>query len=127
MKFKKGICGMGVLWFLVVMLSLLIGAGVNAQAPGACADEIAQFCQGVQNGGGQITKCLAEHSNELSDWCKSSITGAKQEAEQACHDDVMLLCGGAGSGGGKVAQCLRDKESWLSVECKIKLGMIQTN
>ena len=106
-------------------LLLLVGTSVWAQAPGACADEITQFCSGVSSGGGALRGCLEEHDNELSGWCKSSITGAAAEADAACHDDIILFCGGVGGAGG--VQCLKDKESWLSFECKVRLGLLPEN
>jgi hypothetical protein len=106
------------------LLVLLVGTCAWAQAPGACADEIAQFCSGVSAGGGALRQCLLEHDNELSGWCRSSIAGAREEAADACHDDAILLCEGAGGG---TVQCLKDKESWLSFECKVKLGLLPQN
>jgi hypothetical protein len=110
--------------FALFSLVLLVGTCAWAQAPGACADEIAQFCSGISAGGGALRQCLLEHDNELSGWCRSSIARARDEAADACHDDAILLCAGAGGG---TVQCLKDKESWLSFECKVKLGLLPEN
>jgi hypothetical protein len=111
----------------VFLLSFLIGTCASAQSPGACANEIAQFCPGVSAGGGALKQCLEKHDNELSGWCKSSIKGARAEAEEACHDEIILFCGDTQAGGGRVSQCLKDKESWLSFECKVKMGLLPAN
>ena len=109
----------------VCALSLLVFAGgAWAQAPGACADEISQFCSGIPAGSGAIRQCLLEHDNELSGWCKSSLAGAAGEAADACHDDAVLLCS---TTDGSILQCLKDKEAWLSFECKVKLGLLPEN
>ena len=105
-------------------LILLIGTGALAQAPGGCADEIAQFCPGVSSGGGALRECLEEHDNELSGWCKSTITGATGKAAAACHDDAIVLCGNAVT---SILQCLKEKESWLSFDCKVDLGLLPEN
>ena len=108
-------------------LSLLTVVCAFAQAPGACANEIAQFCSGVPAGRGAIRQCLETHDNELSGWCKSNIATAPAEAGQACHDDIILLCGDADGRGSQILQCLKDKESWLSIECKVRIGLFPTN
>lgn len=103
------------------LLVLLTGLSAWAQAPGACADEISQFCSGIPAGSGAIRECLLEHDNELSGWCKSSLSGAGEMASRACHDDAILLCSNVD---GSILQCLKDKESWLSFECKVDLGLL---
>ncbi len=45
----------------IFSLGLLTATGAFAQAPGACADEIAMLCADIQPGGGAVTQCLQEH------------------------------------------------------------------
>ena len=40
----------------------------------ACKGDVAQFCQGVQPGGGRVAKCLKENEAKLSDACKSALS-----------------------------------------------------
>ena len=103
------------------LMIFLFSTGASAQAPGACADEISQFCSGIPAGSGAIRQCLLEHDIELSGWCKSTITGVRETAAAACHDDAILLCANTD---GTILQCLKDKESWLSFECKVELGLL---
>jgi len=106
------------------LLLILFAAGARAQAPGACADEISQFCSGIPAGSSAINQCLLEHDNELSGWCKSTLTGVREMTRAACHDDAVLLCSNTD---GTILQCLKDKESWLSFECKVDLGLLPGN
>ncbi len=111
----------------LLSLGILAWTGASAQAPGACADEITQFCSDIPAGSGAIRQCLERYENELSDWCKSSIVGATTQAGLACHDDIILLCKNSGGGRDQILQCLKDRESWLSFECKVKMGLLPAN
>lgn len=40
---------------------------------GACKQDIAKFCEGVERGKGRIHTCLSEHKDELSESCRKAF------------------------------------------------------
>src|SRR5262249_23200380 len=69
-----------------------------------CADDVQQFCPGIQRGGGRIMQCLKAHETELSATCKDRLQTAQsrgqaawthaQAIRQACQSDMANLCQG---------------------------------
>jgi hypothetical protein len=109
------------LFFVTLGLILLTGTGAFAQGVGACAGDVEKFCQAVQQGGGRIAKCIAQHKEELSPGCKASLAEVGKQlkgVQKACEDDIMAFCAGVKPGGGRIAQCLKANESKLSPQCK---------
>jgi Cysteine rich repeat len=47
----------------------------------ACADDVQQFCPGIQPGGGRIMQCLKAHETELS----ASPAQSGLRADGLCH------------------------------------------
>jgi hypothetical protein len=43
---------------------------------------MAQFCGGLQPGGGRIRTCIREHFAELSPGCKQALIQARQQRQQ---------------------------------------------
>jgi hypothetical protein len=41
-----------------------------------CHDDIAQFCEGVAQGGGRVMVCLRQHEAQLSSACKAELRPA---------------------------------------------------
>ncbi|MGE5374079.1 MAG: cysteine rich repeat-containing protein [Bacteroidota bacterium] len=113
-----------VIAIITLCLTLLGGRDAFAQGPGACAGDIQQFCQGVQQGGGRIVRCLVQNKQQLSPGCKIRIAEVAEqikEVHQACEDDILTFCPAVKPGGGRIAQCLKANKAYLSFECKAKI------
>jgi len=50
--------------FLKARLNQQRGGGANA-----CKEDVAQYCKGVEPGGGRIVNCLIDHQKDISDGC----------------------------------------------------------
>jgi Cysteine rich repeat len=50
-----------------------LGKAVNAKA---CADDVKQYCAGMEAGGGKIEACLKAKIADLSDACKAALANA---------------------------------------------------
>jgi hypothetical protein len=65
-----------VVWGAIALgMILWFGTDVYAQGGGggACAEDIAKFCQDVQPGGGRLVRCLKEHADEISAECRERL------------------------------------------------------
>jgi hypothetical protein len=116
-----------ILIVIVFVILLLPGTVILAQDFGPCSGDVMKFCKGVQPGQGDISRCLTQNRQSLSDGCQtrlSSLSEQVNEADQACHDDVMLFCSGVKPGGGRIVQCLKDNGSSVSFNCRVKMGLI---
>lgn len=56
--------------------------GPGAGALAACRPDVAQFCGGMQPGGGRIRSCIREHFGQLSPGCKQALIQARQQRLQ---------------------------------------------
>ena len=104
-------------------LSMVSSAWAEPNAK-PCADDVANFCKGVQPGQGRLAQCLKQHSNELSPACKENIQIKKEKFQdfvQACKADEEKLCSDIKPGRGRIVRCLKKHESELSPECKEKM------
>lgn len=117
---------------LIALTSLLAAPLVLGQAAppppakqgGACREDIATLCPGIQPGKGArraIAQCLATQEDKLSTQCKAHVDAMRarfEAARQACQPDVEKFCAGVAPGGGAVMQCLKQHASELSDACK---------
>lgn len=116
---------------LLTLAALLAAPLVLAQTSppppkqrGACRDDIATLCPGIQPGRGAhraIAQCLATQEDKLSTQCKAHVDAMRakfEAAKQACQPDVEKFCAGVTPGGGVVMQCLKQHASELSDACK---------
>jgi Cysteine rich repeat len=57
------------------------GASPPAARPvlAACNADLAQFCGGVQPGGGRIKACIKQHFRQLSPGCKQAVMQARRQ------------------------------------------------
>lgn len=119
--FKLGLTG------FVFVVALLLPTGIMAQDFGPCAGDVMKFCQGVQPGQGDVSRCLVQNKQELSPGCQSRLSALSEqakEADQTCQDDIMIFCSGVQPGGGRIVQCLRNNGSSVSFNCRVKMGLI---
>ena len=128
MTYATVLSGVQMKWLAVLagIFCLSIATGASAeQTARPCRDDAAKLCKGVQPGGGNIAKCLKEHSSELSPACKENIEKAKKKVEEfkeACKGDAKNLCKDVKPGGGRIVQCLKQHESELSPSCKAAMS-----
>jgi hypothetical protein len=111
----------------VFVILLLPGTGILAQDFGPCSGDVMKFCQSVQPGQGDVSRCLVQNKQGLTPGCQSRLSALSEqvkEADQACQDDIMLYCSDVQAGGGRVKQCLKEHDSWLSFNCRVKMGLI---
>ena len=57
-------------------------AGPGSGPLAACRADLAQFCGGLQPGGGRISACIREHFAELSPGCKQALIQARRQRQQ---------------------------------------------
>ena len=110
---------------LAALATTLAAAAPLAYAQNAqqvCAGDIATYCQGVQQGGGQLARCLRANEAKLSTACRQGIqktAALMKEVVMACEDDLHRFCAGAAPGTAK--ECLRANFRELSLPCRREL------
>lgn len=112
---------------IVLLTTIMPFTVALAQDFGPCTGDVMKFCQGVQLGQGDVSRCLTQNRQSLSAGCQSRISALTEqvkEADQACQDDIILYCSDVQPGGGRVKQCLQERDSWLSFNCRVKMGLI---
>jgi Cysteine rich repeat len=57
-------------------------SGPGSGAMAACRPDLAQFCGGLQPGGGRIRACIREHFAQLSPGCKQALMQARMQRQQ---------------------------------------------
>lgn len=111
----------------MLALALFAGAfsgGASAAGKNPCAQDVAQFCKGVERGGGRIARCLNQHAEQLSPVCRERIDAAKElhkELVEACKGDIEKQCRDVQPGGGRIARCLNQHEPDLTPKCRDKV------
>jgi len=105
----------------VLMLSNMALADNHGSKKGACAEDRAKFCAGVEKGKGRIAECLQKNESQLSEKCKKRVERRKQRKEKrqaelqaACGSDISSLC----SGEERPVKCLRKNKEKVSEGCK---------
>src|SRR6267142_6540733 len=92
---------------------------VPATSP--CAEDIEAFCKGIKPGEGDILRCLADKSGELSSACKGRLEQLKKDflaSAADCEPDVQAFCATVPHSGGRIMQCLKRHEKELSAPCR---------
>jgi hypothetical protein len=57
-------------------------AGPGAGPLAACKPDVAQFCSGIQPGGGRMRSCIRQHFAELSPGCQQALLAARRQLQQ---------------------------------------------
>jgi len=115
---------LGTAALLVAPLAFAQGAPPPPKKGGACRDDIATLCPGIQPGPGarkEIGQCLASQQDKVSAGCKAQIDAEKakmEAAKAACQPDVEKFCANVPQGGGQIRDCLRQHQNELSDACK---------
>ena len=111
-----------VIRILILCLCSLSVAGleVRAETVSPCDEDITRLCSEVQFGGGNVTKCLKDHEQELSTACKDhQLVMIKKimDAPQVCQDDVERFCRQVRPENRRILRCLKQNQAQLSPEC----------
>jgi len=94
-------------------------AEVPATSP--CTEDIEAFCKGIKPGEGDILRCLADKSGELSSACKERLDQLKKDflaSAADCEPDVQAFCATVPHTGGRLLQCLKRHEKEVSAPCR---------
>ena len=91
----------------------------------ACRADVAQYCPGVEPGGGRVLGCLAQHQLEVSSSCQAQLNRFADARErvaafrEACSAEVASLCQGVPNQAGPLLDCLMANEGRLSSACSV--------
>jgi hypothetical protein len=99
---------------------------VFAEETRPCAEDITNFCNDLQPGGGRVTTCLKKHEGQLSSLCKDKLQERQkrlEEATRACTNDIDKFCKGVEPGEGRIARCLKEHSPALSPGCTEKMNL----
>ena len=97
------------------------GAKAEVPAISPCTEDIEALCKGVKPGEGDVLRCLADKSAELSSACKGRLDQLKKDflaSAADCEPDVQAFCATVPHSGGRVLQCLKRHEKELSAPCR---------
>lgn len=99
-------------------LALLCAPLLAFAEGGPCRAEVEKYCAQAQ-GGKQITDCLLDHQQNVSDACYGALKKRleAEDAMKACGPDAKKLCQGVQPGGGRIVNCLLDHQKELSDAC----------
>ena len=103
---------------LVLFMGLPASGAQGKRGQGPCREDVERLCKDVK-GRTAVRACLKEHTNELSDACKSRMQTAA-ERRQACKADAEKLC--SGKKGKQIRRCLKQHESELSDACRVQFA-----
>ena len=111
-----------VIRILILCLSALPLAGleVRAETVSPCDEDITRLCSGVQFGGGNVTKCLKDHEQELSTDCKNhqlAMIKRLKHGPEVCQDDVERFCRQVRPENRRILRCLKQNQANLSPAC----------
>lgn len=101
-----------------------------AEVPAAlepCTAEVERLCADVAVGEGRLVGCLRAHDLELSEPCRTRVTGLIARRRNgpalgpqtmlACKTDLGTHCAGIASGGGRLRACLDQHAAQLAPRC----------
>ena len=116
----------GCLFSGVVVLLLLGTARVWAYTPGACNQDAEKLCPGLT--GKELTPCLKQNQDKLSDACKVNLAEGREmvrQFQEACKADIQNFCADVKTGEGRIRKCLKAHEPGLTPECRDKIAEVK--
>ena len=95
------------------------------QLMASCGQDVEKHCKNVRLGAGRIDGCLGEHSNEISQQCKTTYVQAftllaqraqaQAAAPELCKADAKRLCSDFNEGRARILRCLTRKDNARNV------------
>lgn len=85
----------------------------------SCFQDGKKFCPGVDQGKGQLARCLDDFKDQLSADCAKELKEFKKKtlAKNPCFEDLIDLCSDVPAKGNRAEYCLLKNESRLSPTC----------
>lgn len=99
-----------------ILAVMLLPFSIEASS---CFQDGKKFCPGVDQGKGQLARCLDDFKDQLSADCAKELKGFKQKARalNPCFEDLVELCSDIPAKGNRAEYCLLKNESRLSQTC----------
>jgi hypothetical protein len=110
-----------------VLACMALALTAQAQVAGPCAETIAKYCGDVAPGEGRLMKCLDDHRDDQSIFCKDWIAEQQKslkELNQACFEEIAKLCRFDPPDSVRIFRCLEDNSVGLKLDCRAKLREI---
>jgi hypothetical protein len=117
-------------WLMAAML-LLGGGRAFAEEDGfggPCADTVQKYCRDVVPGGGRVIKCLNDHRDDQSPFCKDWMADQRKnlkELNTACYEEISILCRMDHPDEIRIFLCLDSNYVALKLDCREKLRKIK--
>jgi hypothetical protein len=101
------------------LFSLLFIYSYSAHALNHCAKDAAKFCQGVEQGRGQLARCLSDYQPQLDPNCARELKDFKNKTgkQNPCFEDLAEYCVDIPTDPEKLIYCLLKNENRLSSTC----------
>ena len=116
--------GMLAVWIIIAVLCSVPMAHGFDMKDNPCADDAKKYCSNVIQGNGRTMKCLLEHENDISIFCKDWIKDAFKKTENliaVCNKESSLFCGQYGNDTAGLVYCLNSNFASLGQDCRDKI------
>ncbi len=117
---------------LLAAAAVIVWTGAPAlaqtQIGGPCAETTQKYCRDVVPGAGRVMKCLNDHRDDQSLFCKDWLAEQQKslkELNSACYEEIAKLCRFDPPEGIRIFQCLNDNYAGLKLDCRNKLREIK--
>jgi hypothetical protein len=126
----SSVCSGKMRLFLLTALiaGMMPAATAQAQISGPCAETVAKFCSGVTPGEGRIMKCLNDHRDDQSPFCRDWLADQQKslnELNTSCTEEIAKLCSFGSPDSVRIYRCLEDNYIALKSNCRDKLREIK--
>ncbi len=98
------------------------------QLGGPCAETVEKYCRDVVPGAGRVMKCLNDHRDDQSPFCKDWIAEQQKslkELNTSCYEEIAKLCRIDPPDEIRIFLCLNDNYAGLKLDCRDKLREIK--
>lgn len=101
------------------LASLLLLISFSAFALTECGSDAKKFCNGIEQGKGQLAKCLSDYTSQLSPLCSKELKKFKAEAsaKNPCYEELAEYCAELPVDPKRLQLCLLKNEARLGAKC----------
>ncbi len=113
---------------MTLLIFTQVPAAAQTQLPGPCAETVEKYCRDVVPGAGRVMKCLNDHRDDQSPFCRDWIAEQQKSLKDlntACYEEIAKLCRIDPPNGLMIFQCLNDNYAGLKLDCRDKLREIK--